>query len=119
MYCSGGVPSGDPTSGVGMNGSRAPRSASCQASSANWAGPPNDDVMWRVTDGGWLYVIRDATQAGRSLVTISVTNLDEAVAELAQRNITVGPVAPVGDAGRKAKGEDPDGNSIDLIEVNP
>jgi len=80
---------------------------------------PNDhEVMWRVTDGGWLYVIRDATRAGGSLVTICVTDLDQAVAELAQRNIAVGPVAPVGDAGRKATGEDLDGNSIDLIEVN-
>ena len=49
--------------------------------------------MWRVTDGGWLYVIRDATRAGNSLVTVCVTNLDEAV-ELAARNIAVGPVTP-------------------------
>ena len=79
--------------------------------------PNDDEVMWRVTDGAWLYVIRDAPRAGNSLVTICVTDLDAAVAELADRNITVGPIAPVGEAGRKAVGKDPDGNSIDFIEV--
>ena|SRR5256885_11206596 len=79
--------------------------------------PNDDEVMWRVTDGGWLYVIRDAPRAGNSLVTICVTDLDEAVAELACRQIILGPIATVGDVGRKATGEDPDGNSIDFIEV--
>lgn len=80
--------------------------------------PNDDEVMWRVADGGWLYVIRDSARAGNSLVTISVTDLDQAVDELACRGIALGPIAPVGDAARKATGEDPDGNSIDLIEVN-
>jgi predicted enzyme related to lactoylglutathione lyase len=79
--------------------------------------PNDDEVMWHVTDGAWLYVIRDAVRAGNSLVTICVTDLDAAVAELAGRDIAVGPIAPVGEAGRKATGEDPDGNSVDLIEV--
>ena len=79
---------------------------------------PNDaEVMWRVTDSGWLYVLRDAPRAGNSLVTICVANLDEAVADLADRNITLGPIAPVGDDALKATGEDPDGNTIALIEV--
>jgi glyoxylase I family protein len=79
--------------------------------------PNDDEVMWRVTDGAWLYVIRDGVCAGNSLVTICVTDLDEAVAELAGRDIALDPITPVGDAGRKARGQDPDGNSIDLIEV--
>jgi len=79
--------------------------------------PNDDEVMWRVADGAWLYVIRDATRAGNSLVTICVTDLEEAVAELADRDIALGSITPVGDAGRKARGQDPDGNSIDLIQV--
>jgi hypothetical protein len=35
--------------------------------------PNDDEVMWRVTDGAWLYVIRDAARAGNGLVTICVT----------------------------------------------
>ena len=80
--------------------------------------PNDDEVMWRVTDGGWLYVIRDAAKAGNSLVTLCVTSLDAALGELADRDILMGSVQPVGDAGRKARGHDPDGNSVDLIEVN-
>ena len=79
--------------------------------------PNEDEVMWRVTDGGWLYVLRDPPRAGHSLVTICVSDLEAAVAELAERDIELGPIAPVGDAGRKARGEDPDGNSVDLIQV--
>ena len=79
--------------------------------------PNDDEVMWRVTDGAWLYVILDAARAGNSLVTICMSSLDEAVAELSGRGIALGAITPVGDAGRKARGHDPDGNSIDLIEV--
>jgi len=79
---------------------------------------PNDhEVMWRVTDGGWLYIIEDAGRAGRSLVTIAVTDLDTEVAALADRDIALGSIEPVGDVGRKATTEDPDGNSIALIQV--
>ena len=79
--------------------------------------PNQDEVMWRVADGGWLYVIHDAPRAGGCLVTICVTDLSETVAQLADRGIVFGAIAPVGDAGHKARGADPDGNSIDLIEV--
>jgi len=79
--------------------------------------PNDDEVMWRVTDGAWLYVIRDAPRSGNSLVTISVSDLEEAAAELADRNIELGPIAAVGDEARKAKGQDPEGNSVDLIQV--
>jgi len=80
--------------------------------------PNEDEVMWRVTDGAWLYLIRDAPRAGNSLVTISVSDLEAATAELADRNIKLGPIAAVGDAALKARGQDPEGNSVDLIQVN-
>ncbi|MFL6239107.1 MAG: VOC family protein [Actinomycetes bacterium] len=79
---------------------------------------PNDnEVMWRVTDGGWVYVLHDADRAGDGLLTIAVSDLDEALQELASRNMTFGPVEPVGDAGRKATTVDADGNTIALIQV--
>ena len=80
--------------------------------------PNNHEVMWRVVDGAWLYVIHAPGRAGNGLVTICVTNLDETVAELASRGISVGPIHRVGDSGHKANGEDPDGNSVDLIQVS-
>jgi predicted enzyme related to lactoylglutathione lyase len=75
------------------------------------------EVMWRVTDAGWLYVVEDAARSGRGLVAIAVTDLDQALAELAARGIDGGPVTPEGDAGRKSVATDPDGNSVALIQV--
>ena len=79
--------------------------------------PNEQEVMWRVADGGWLYVIEDAGRAGKSLATIAVTDLDAALGDLASRGIALESIEPVGDAGRKASTEDPDGNLIALIEV--
>lgn len=79
--------------------------------------PHEHEVMWQVAEGGWLYVVEDAEHAGNSLAAICVDDLDDFVAELAGRDLAVGPIEPVGEAARKAKTHDPDGNSIDLIEV--
>ena len=79
--------------------------------------PNEHEVMWRVSEGGWLYVLHDLAYAGKSLVTIAVTDLDREWAELADREIHLGSIEPVGPAGRKATIDDPDGNSIALIQV--
>lgn len=42
--------------------------------------------MWRVADGGWLYVIEDADRAGHSLVTITLTDLAAAAASALGRS---------------------------------
>jgi predicted enzyme related to lactoylglutathione lyase len=98
------------------------------ASSADWYGRlfgrvpdilvNDDEVMWRVAEGGWLYVVVDLERAGKSVATIAVPDLDAAIAELAARSITTGPVEVVGEAGRKAFAVDPDGNEIALIQVS-
>src|SRR6516162_6719442 len=74
------------------------------------------EVMWRVADGGWLYVVEDAARAGRGLVTISVPDLDAAVREAIGRGVDVETAHSVGEAGRKAVMTDPDGNTVALIE---
>lgn len=79
--------------------------------------PNQHEVMWCVVGSGWLYVIRDPERAGRTVVTVSVSDLDRFVEDLAGRGIPVGPVEAVGDAGRKAIAVDADGNAISLIEV--
>jgi predicted enzyme related to lactoylglutathione lyase len=79
--------------------------------------PNSNEVMWHVAGNGWLYVIQDPERAGRTVVTISVNHLDQFVADLAARRISVGPVEAVGDAGRKANVVDADGNVISLIQV--
>lgn len=79
--------------------------------------PNDEEVMWRVTDGGWLYVLQELNSAGASLVTIAVTDLDAEVAALSEHGLRPGPIEPVGDAGRRSSLQDPDGNSINLIQV--
>lgn len=79
--------------------------------------PNESEVMWCVAGKGWLYVIEDRERAGRTVVTISVSDLDEFVADLATRGISVRPIEAVGDAGRKAVVVDADGNVISCIEV--
>jgi predicted enzyme related to lactoylglutathione lyase len=75
------------------------------------------EVMWQVADRGWLYIVRDANHAGNSIVAMAVPDIEEAVAALAARGVTTGPIQPQGDAGRKAVVLDPDGNSIAIIGI--
>lgn len=73
---------------------------------------PNDDEAARqLTDGGWLYVLRDADRAGRAIATLLVGDLDE---RLAAAGIELGPVERVVDSVRTTWITDPDGNRIQL-----
>ena len=76
-----------------------------------------DEVMWRISDGGWLYLLQDAARAGQALVTISVADLDQAVADIAARGVDAPPIETIPGAGRKAPFTDPEGNLVALIEV--
>ena len=66
-----------------------------------------------------LAVAEAAGRASRGLVTVAVSDLDGAVADLAARGVVCGPVEAVGDAGRKAVATDPDGNAVALVQVAP
>jgi hypothetical protein len=80
---------------------------------------PNErEVMWRLTDTAWLYVVIDEARAGLTTVTFSVGDLDTTLVELAARGLTPVGVEDVGTAGRKATLQDPDGNTVALIEVH-
>ncbi|HEY6474240.1 MAG TPA: VOC family protein [Acidimicrobiales bacterium] len=76
-----------------------------------------NEVMWRLADAAWLYVVVDAVRAGDALVAVSVPDLDAALAEIAARGIEPAHVERVGEAERKATVTDPDGNTVALIEV--
>ena len=77
------------------------------------------EVMWRIADQGWLYLVVDALRAGKALVAVSVSDLDEVVAEIGRRGIDLDSTETLASAGRKAYFVDPDGNSVAVIEVNP
>jgi predicted enzyme related to lactoylglutathione lyase len=76
-----------------------------------------EEVMWQVTDRGWLYIVRDADHAGHGIVAMAVPDIEGATSALQARGVPAGPIEPEGDAGRKAVVLDPDGNSIAIIEV--
>ena len=75
-----------------------------------------DEVMWRVAETAWLYVVVDTARAGNGLVALSVSDLDAVLAELSGRGITPARVEAVG-GGRKATVLDPDGNTVAIMQV--
>jgi hypothetical protein len=75
-----------------------------------------DEVMWRLTESAWLYIVVDLARAGQSLVALSVADLEATLAELEQRDIRPDRMEEVG-GGRKATMLDPDGNTVAVIEV--
>jgi hypothetical protein len=75
------------------------------------------EVMWRILESAWLYVVLDRERAGKSVVTLSVRDLDTAAARIAARGVRTDSFERVGDAGRKATFRDPDGNTISFAEV--
>ena len=76
--------------------------------------PNEDEAAWQLTDGGWLYVLRDADRAGRAMVTILVDDLDERLAAAAAAGIDLGPVEMVAGSVRTTWITDPDGNRIQI-----
>jgi len=79
--------------------------------------PDEHEVMWRLAEAAWLYVVVDPARAGHGLATLSVGDLDATLAELDARGIRPPSVEDVGDAGRRATVRDPDGNTVAIIEV--
>ena len=75
-----------------------------------------NEVMWRVAETAWLYVVVAPGRAGNGLVALSVADLDAALAELSGRGISPARVEAVG-GGRKATVIDPHGNSVAIMQV--
>ncbi|MDX6630918.1 MAG: hypothetical protein QOH00_3164, partial [Gaiellales bacterium] len=74
--------------------------------------PHESEAVWRVIDHAWVYVVADAERAGRGLITILVEDLEQQVAELAERGIETDPIETIPGAVRKAELTDPEGNRI-------
>jgi predicted enzyme related to lactoylglutathione lyase len=79
--------------------------------------PHAGEVCWQVREGSWVYVVEDPPRAGGGLVTVLVADLDALVSEWAARGVVPDVVEAVGDAGRKARIADPDGNELGFAQV--
>lgn len=77
----------------------------------------DDEVMWRIAEGAWIYLLRDPGRAGQALVTLAVPDLDGAIAEIASRGLGLPPIETIEGAGWKASLLDPEGNQVNFIEV--
>jgi predicted enzyme related to lactoylglutathione lyase len=76
---------------------------------------PNDEEAARqLTDGGWLYVLRDTDRAGSAVVRLLVDDLDERLAAISARGIEPGPVRAITGKTRSSWITDPDGNRIQI-----
>jgi catechol 2,3-dioxygenase-like lactoylglutathione lyase family enzyme len=76
-----------------------------------------DEVMWRLSESAWLYIVVDTARAGSGLAALAVSDLTVTLAELEDRGITPVSVEQVGPGARKATMRDPDGNTVAVIEV--
>jgi catechol 2,3-dioxygenase-like lactoylglutathione lyase family enzyme len=77
----------------------------------------DEECMWQIADGGWIYVVAEADRAGSALITILVDNLDAFLAAAKQRGIRFeGDIETAPGKYRKAALRDPDGNSIAIGE---
>jgi hypothetical protein len=76
-----------------------------------------NEVMWRVNESAWLYVVVDPVRAGHALAALSVADLDVAVAELARRGLEPSALEEHEGGARKAIFFDSDGNTAALIGV--
>jgi hypothetical protein len=74
------------------------------------------EVMWRIAEAAWLYVLEQPTHAGHAIVAIAVPDLSATTAAIAQRGIEVAHREVIA-AGRKATFIDPEGNAVTFIEV--
>jgi predicted enzyme related to lactoylglutathione lyase len=73
---------------------------------------------WHVSPGGWVQVFESPEHAGSTLLNLVVEDLDQTLADIAQRGIDSGDVQSGAQRARFAAVHDPDGNRVTLIE-NP
>jgi hypothetical protein len=78
--------------------------------------PTEGEAVWHVTTSGSVYVSADPTRAGRALVTIAVSNLNEHATALAARGLTTREEEVDSTAPPHLTVTDNDGNCIKFFE---
>ncbi|HEY0038266.1 MAG TPA: VOC family protein, partial [Longimicrobium sp.] len=78
--------------------------------------PMPEVAEWKFSRGGWLQVYQGPERAGTGALTLSVSNLDDQLAEFAKLGIDPG-TPMIGEKTRVVMIPDPDGNSIAFAEA--
>jgi hypothetical protein len=73
-----------------------------------------DDIesMWQIKEAAWVYIVQDSERAGKSLVTILVTDLEGHLRDLSDRGIEGWALESVPGLYCKASLTDMDGNTV-------
>jgi predicted enzyme related to lactoylglutathione lyase len=80
---------------------------------------PNErEVVWQLAETGLIYVVADAERAsGTALLTLIVDEMDDHLADLAERGLGADSMETLPGVGRKAIFTDPEGNMITFAEL--
>ena len=80
--------------------------------------PHENEVVWKLSETGWLYVVSDAERAaGKALLTLIVDDLDSHISEFSERGITIDSIETNPEKYRKAIITDPEGNTLNFAEL--
>lgn len=77
--------------------------------------PMAEVVEWKFPNGGWIQVFADPERAGKSSLTLSVSDLDEEWHRIRESGFEVGEINDAKSV-RTAIMTDPDGNQIVLAQ---
>jgi catechol 2,3-dioxygenase-like lactoylglutathione lyase family enzyme len=74
--------------------------------------PHDTEAVWALADGGSVYIVEQADEAGHSVVTILVDDLDAHLAGIAARGLEPDKRETYSNGVSKAVFHDPDGNEV-------
>jgi predicted enzyme related to lactoylglutathione lyase len=77
--------------------------------------PMEGDAEWHLCESGGIQLYHNKNHTGSTFVVLTVTNLDDQIAQLQAQEITVEPVQTVS-VGKIATVNDPEGNLITFLE---
>jgi len=75
------------------------------------------EAVWQVAATGSIYLLANPDHAGHSVMTLVVDDLEATLKEIAERGIAAGAIEEVEGAGRKSTMTDPDGNALQIVEI--
>jgi catechol 2,3-dioxygenase-like lactoylglutathione lyase family enzyme len=70
---------------------------------------------WQVTDGAWVQVTEDPVRAGKGMLNLAVSDIEEGARELREKGLATGEIIEANKGVRLCPLADPDDNMIQLV----
>ena len=77
--------------------------------------PMTNLVEWRVTKDGWVQVTEDEPRAGKGMLNLAVSDIEEGVRELRDKGIGAGEIIEANKGVRLCAVTDPNSHQIHLV----